>query len=134
MNTFHKLCDSKGPTITIATLKDNKFIGAFSPISWGEVENQYISNPNTFLFDSDKKYTTSESAWGPNNYAIYQYSKYGPTFGGGHDFYLSFYALNNQLFNNSWTYLNNNKGPLGVNRQTNNVYQLKDLEVFSISI
>jgi hypothetical protein len=133
VTNFHKLCDNKGPTITIAILQDGRFIGAYSPISWGEVDNQYINNANTFLFDNDKKYTTSESIWGPNNYAIYQSKNYGPTFGGGHDFLSSSYALNQQLFNNSWTYLNNNKGPLGVNKQTNNIYQLKDLEVYSIS-
>jgi len=129
--TFHQLCDNKGETITIATLEDGRFIGAYSPISWGYLNGQYISNPDTFLFDNDKKYTTSESIFGPGNYAIYQFSNYGPTFGGGFDF--STLSSQKTLTNNVFTYINNGKGPLGVNKQTYNNYQLKDLEVYSIS-
>jgi hypothetical protein len=130
---FHRLCDDKGATITIATLQDGRIIGAYSPISWGKT-NGYINNSQTFLFDSDKKYTTNESAWGRGNYAIYQLNTYGPTFGGGHDFLTlaSWSPMN--LTNNAWTYLNNGKGPLGVNRQSYNSYQLRELEVYSISV
>jgi hypothetical protein len=129
---FHKLCDNKGPTITIATLQDGRYIGAYSPISWGKVNGQYINSRSSFLFDNDNKYTTLESNWGPYNYAIYQLSSYGPTFGGGHDFLSlpSWNAMN--LTNNAWTYLNNGKGPLGVNKGSSNNYQLKNLEVYSI--
>jgi hypothetical protein len=132
-NVFHKLCDNKGATITIATLQDGRYIGAYSPINWGQVNGQYINNPDTFLFDNNNKYTTSESVWGPTNYAIYQWSNYGPTFGGGHDFLTLSPSSIQQLYNNAWTYLNNGKGPLGVNRQSYNSYQLKDLEVYSIT-
>ena len=132
-STFHKLCDNKGATITVATLQDERYIGAYSPISWGQINGQYINNPDTFLFDNNKKYTTVESVYGPTNYAIYQLSNYGPTFGGGHDFVSLSSWSPQQLTNNSFTYLNNSKGPLGVNKQTYNNYQLKDLEVYSIS-
>ena len=126
---FHKLCDNKGATITIATLQDGRYIGAYSPVSWGQVNGQYINNPDTFLFDNDKKYTTSESVWGPNNYAIYQNSSNGPTFGGGHDFQTLTSWSPQQFYNNAWTYLNNNRGPLGVGRQTYNSYQLKNIHL-----
>jgi len=132
-STFHKLCDNKGATITIATLQDGRYIGAYSPVSWGQVNGQYINNPDTFLFDSNNKYTTSESVWGPNNYAIYQNSSNGPTFGGGHDFQTLSSWSPQQFYNNTWTYIKNGKGPLGVNRERYNSYQLKDLEVYSIS-
>ena len=130
---FHQLCDNKGPTITIATLQDGRYIGAYSPISWGQANGQYINNPDTFLFDSNNKYTTSESLYGPTNYAIYQWSNYGPTFGGGHDFVSLSTWSPQQLSSYVRTYMKNGKGPLGVNRESYNSYQLKDLEVYSIS-
>jgi len=130
---FHRLCDNKGATVTIAILQDGRIIGAYSPISWGKT-NGYINNSQTFLFDSDKKYSTIESAWGRSNYAIYQTNTYGPTFGGGHDFLTLASWSPMSLGNNAWTYLNNGKGPLGVNRYSYNNYQLKELEVFSVTI
>jgi hypothetical protein len=86
-----------------------------------------------FLFDSDKKYTTIQSAWGPGNYAIYQLSSYGPTFGGGHDFITLSNWNPKSLSNNAWTFINNGKGPLGVPKNNYNSYQLKDLEVYSVT-
>ena len=132
VDVFHKLCDNKGPTITIATLEDGRYIGAYSPISWGIVNNQYIVNNEAFLFDSNNTiFTTSESDWGPDNYAIYQSSSYGPTFGGGHDFH----TFGSKIFNNTaYTFINNGKGPLGSKRQSYNNYNLKDLEVYSVNM
>jgi hypothetical protein len=132
---FHQLCDNKGPTITVATLLDGRFIGAYSPISWGRSNGQYFNNSESFLYDSDRKYTTIESVWSRGNYAIYQLNTYGPTFGGGHDF-LTMPGWGDQktLYNNAWTYINNGKGPLGVNRQSYNMYALKDLEVYSVKV
>jgi len=131
---FHQLCDNKGPTITVATLLDGRFIGAYSPISWGRANGQYFNNSESFLYDSERQYTTIESTWGRGNYAIYQLNSYGPTFGGGHDFLSlpSWTPMN--LSNNAFTYINNGKGPLGVNRNSYNNYQLKDLEVYSVTI
>jgi hypothetical protein len=130
---FHQLCDNKGETITIATLKDGRYIGAYSPVSWGKVNGEYINNSEAFLFDSEKKYTTSESVWGPNNYAIYQVSNYGPTFGGGHDFLSLSPWATQYIINNCFTFINNGKGPLGVNMRTYNAYELSDLEVHRIT-
>jgi hypothetical protein len=129
---FHQLCDNKGPTITIATLNDGRFIGAFSPISWGTVNNQYITNPDAFLFDNDAKYTTNNSLFGPNQVAIYQSNSIGPTFGGGHDFVNLVQSSPKILTNNVFTFLNNNLGPLGVSLRSNNNYELTDLEVYSV--
>jgi hypothetical protein len=130
---FHKICDNRGPTITMATLKDDRFIGAFSPISWGTVNNQYINNPEAFLFDNDAKYTTNNSLFGPNQVAIYQSELIGPTFGGGHDFLTLAQSSPKILSNNVFTFINNNTGPLGVSIRSNNNYELSDLEVYSVT-
>ena len=135
-SNFRQLGNNRGPTVTIATLSDGRFIGAYNPVSWGQgVNGQYIDNPNTFLFDSERQYTSERGAWGPGRLTIFDWNIYGPTFGGGHDF-LS--LLNSQpefLNNNVWTFMDtNNRGPLGVNRWTQNRYRLRDLEVFSVTL
>ena len=134
-SNFHQLCDNKGATITIATLTDGRFIGAYSPVSWGSVNGNYVNSPETFLFDSDRKYTSQFSAWGnTSQYAIYQNNSYGPTFGGGHDFLTLASWQPSSLSNNTWTFLTQDgRAPLGVNRYTGRNYQLKDLEVYSIT-
>jgi len=38
------------------------------------------------------------------------------------------------LNNNAWTFINNGKGPLGVNKWSYNSYALKELEVYSVTI
>jgi hypothetical protein len=127
---FHQLCDNKGPTITVALLKDGRYIGAYSPISWGITNNNYISNPDVFLYDVDDKYTAGNLFV----YAILQNSSYGPIFGGGHDFMALPFWSSQTLYTYAWSFLNNNKGPLGVPRYSSQNYQLKDLEVYGISI
>ena len=131
---FHKLCDNKGATITIATLQDGRIIGAYSPVSWGEKNGEYINNAEAFLFDNDKKYTSAEGSWGKGNYTIYQLNTYGPTFGGGHDFLTLTSWSPMSLSNNAFTFINNGKGPLGVNKQSYNTYSIKELEVFSVTV
>ena len=144
-STFHKLCDNKGPTITIATLVDGRFIGAYNPNSWENLnDGSYINNKEVFLFDSDKKYTTVNSTYGPGNNAIYQSPYYLPTFGGGHDFYISTGSARTEnntvlcsFYNNAFTFGNNGKGPLGVTGPPNysyNSYLIKDLEVYSVKV
>ena len=132
-STFRRLCDDKGPTITVATLQDGRFIGAYSTFSWHKLYTGFMNNIEAFLFDSDNKYTTAKSPWGKGAYAIYESSSYGPSFGAGHDF-LSLESANPMnLTNNAWTFTNNGKGPLGVNAFTYNNYKLKDLEVYSVT-
>ena len=134
-SNFRQLCNNRGATITIATLTDGRFIGAYNPMNWGQVNSQYVDNPNVFLFDNDRQYTSDRGAWGPGRLTIYELNTYGPTFGGGHDF-LSLANWQPEFLNNNvWTFMDtNNRGPLGVNRWTQNRYPLRDLEVFRVTL
>jgi hypothetical protein len=129
---FHRLCDNEGPTISVATLQDGRFIGAYTPLSWNINNNKWIDNKNSFLFDSNEKYTIEEFNFFP--YAIYQSSYYGPVFGMGHDFLSlpSWSPKTLQIY--PYSYLNNDKGPLGINKYNYNSFQLKDFEVFKITL
>jgi hypothetical protein len=128
-STFHNMCDNRGGTITIAYINDGRYIGAFNPNSWTS-SNNYQGNPNAFLFDStNQKYTSAYSTWGPGNYEIYSGAGYLPTFGGGHDFYISSGSQN--LQNNAYTFVNSSRqAPLGNGFQQNKNYTLIDLEVY----
>ena len=47
---FHRLCDNKGPTVTIIKVKGNgKLIGGYCPISWHS-EGRYELGDCSLLF------------------------------------------------------------------------------------
>jgi hypothetical protein len=82
---FHRYCDNKGPTLSLIQTDKNFIIGGFTPLSFYNDEGGkkvYDSSNQTFIFslNSMKKYDLID----PNiNYAIYNYSGYGPNFGNG---------------------------------------------------
>jgi len=53
-NTFHSLCDRKGPTLVVLRTVQNKVIGGYTELLWQKVDNEYgyVPDPNktTFLF------------------------------------------------------------------------------------
>ena len=56
---FHKLCDNKGPTLTLIRTTKQRIFGGFTPLSWGKAGSG-IKDPSnqTFIFSCDlnKKY------------------------------------------------------------------------------
>ena len=36
ISTFHKLCDNKGPTLTLFHVNDGNIVGIYTPLSWDE--------------------------------------------------------------------------------------------------
>jgi hypothetical protein len=77
---FHKLCDNKGPTLTIIKTTKNKVFGGFTPLNWNSNEGSIYDELNhTFLFslNSKKKYEIKEKAF----CAIKSQSDCGPIFG-----------------------------------------------------
>ena len=80
------MCDNKGPTLSLIKTTAGHTFGGYTTISWDSSGN-YKNDTQSFLFSVDKqiKYPII------NNYgnAIYCYSSYGPTFGGGHDLHVA---------------------------------------------
>jgi hypothetical protein len=83
---FHRLCDGKGPTITLVKAVNERMAAAFSGVNW----DQYglTLNPQGFLASivddpgaiggySLQKYAANENA------AVYSYPNVGPYFGNG---------------------------------------------------
>ncbi|KAL9963147.1 hypothetical protein ACROYT_G032322 [Oculina patagonica] len=108
--TFHSCCDGLGPTVTI--IRVGKYIfGGYTSLSWS-YSCGYRYDSAAFLFS-----LVNKPGWKPlkldqngNSYShsIYSCSSYGPTFGGGHDFYIESYASSNY---DSYTYLGHTYSP-----------------------
>ena len=127
---FHQRCDNKGATYTRAIINDGKVLGAYTSLSWSSSVQNYAADPTAFLYDGTNKFTSNNGGYGPNPpYSTYMNSSYMPTFGGGHDFYLS----GQSFYNNAHTFLTNDKkAPFGRQGFSNQNYTLSDLEVYAV--
>ena len=84
--TFHTRCDGKTNTITIIKNNLNCVFGGYASASWNS-SNQYINDPNAFLFSLRRNGKSSNDKFTIKNGAssLVGHSCHGPIFGGGHD-------------------------------------------------
>ena len=80
---FHSKCDGKNNTVTLVETTNGKRFGGFTDAAWDQ-SSSYKTGSNSFIFSLDDK----SIYYNKNSHNIYCKSDYGPTFGGGHDFYL----------------------------------------------
>ncbi|MBX9641612.1 MAG: TLD domain-containing protein, partial [Mycobacteriaceae bacterium] len=88
--SFHRLCDHKGPTVTIIKDSSGNVFGGYTSASWNET-GDYYSDPSAFLFTLHNPHNLPPTKYPKttnNTLAIYCASNYGPTFGAGHDIYV----------------------------------------------
>lgn len=91
---FHANCDDKGPTVTIVKSGNNIF-GGFTEMSWQSGPDRgYTSCTKAFLFSLDNPLGLEPTKMPlKDSYqqlsAMKCHSDYGPTFGNGHDLYIS---------------------------------------------
>jgi len=130
-SNFHNKCNGKGPTITFIKTSVGKRIGGFASISWASTGG-YRADPNAFIFSLDtcQKFVQYRNP----NYAINDSSGYGPTFGGGHDIYISSGCKSNSSSycncNHTYSFFNSYNM---VNSGTQNTsFQVADYEVYLI--
>ena len=139
-DVFHNKCDNKGPTIILCKNEKDNIFGGYSSISW-TTNTGYKSANGSFLFTLTNIHNTPPTKF-PNtqneNCAVYHNSGYGPTFGNGHDLYISDDYLNN---NSSNSYLCNDysypdilgKGySIFTSELNNHNFKLKEVEIFKI--
>ncbi|KAG9288949.1 hypothetical protein G9A89_019571 [Geosiphon pyriformis] len=123
---FHSRCDNKGPTFTIVKLSSNNIIvGGYNPLNWNS-NGTYQNSNSTFIFQfSDSSSQSGQIGRITTNYqyAVYNYSSYGPTFGGGHDFYIS---------GNYWYHSSVHTYPNIFSSLGNSSLQMQDYEVFKV--
>jgi hypothetical protein len=131
---FYRLCEDKGPTITIAlTTKGYKF-GGFTKLSWknpniGKNCNKYYEDNEAFIFSLNKKRKYYPKI-GDKSFAVCMWSDRGPSFGRGNDL-----TLHNNCLHNNYSY---NDCPDTYPTEKNELnggeynFTVKDYEVYSI--
>ncbi|KAJ5075209.1 pep-cterm sorting domain-containing protein [Anaeramoeba ignava] len=91
---WHKAVDGKGKTLVIIKTKDNFIFGGFTQVGFKHsTKGKYINDSSAFIFSlrNDKgdripaKFTIKQAH---QKQSIYSYLNYGPSFGGGNDFWL----------------------------------------------
>ncbi|XP_069125502.1 interferon-induced protein 44-like [Argopecten irradians] len=87
--TFHTLCNNKGPTITVLYNTNGSVYGGYTSASWHS-NNTYTTDDKAFLFRLRHNGTCQPQKFSKlpsTDSGIYGHSNYGPTFGGnnGHD-------------------------------------------------
>lgn len=86
--TFHSKVDNRGPSLVVIEFDNGRRSGGYTETSWTthSLYRGYRKSTDAFLFslDANAKYPVVGV-----DYGIYSYSSYGPTFGGGHDLYIS---------------------------------------------
>jgi len=98
-NVFHDKCNNKGVNIVLCKNDKGNIFGGYASTSWTSNNNWSYAN-GSFLFTLTNIHGTEPTQFPifqNSNYALYQHSSYGPTFGGGHDLNI----CNNYLNNNS---------------------------------
>lgn len=82
--SFHRVCDNKGETVTIITTSDGYIFGGYAAIPWGSRGGEGEDNSETsFLFSLKNPYSRPPERFrliGRYN-AIYDKEDYGPSFG-----------------------------------------------------
>ena len=137
-NIFHNKCDNKGPTICLCENEIGNIFGGYSSISWASNGNNKSAN-GSFLFTLTNIHGTEPIKFANTkgyDWAVYHNSDYGPTFGGGHDLYIS-----NNCFNNTDSYCSLGYSYPNVSGKGNSIFsgnansgnfKLKELEVFKL--
>ncbi|XP_068735669.1 uncharacterized protein [Montipora capricornis] len=99
--TFHSNCDGKGPTVTIIKVGSYIF-GGYTDVSWSS-SCGYASSSKSFIYSlyniNGFAPVKRQVKPGGQSSAIYRCSSYGPTFGNGHDIYISNNAASNRASN-----------------------------------
>lgn len=91
--SFHTICDSKGPTVTVIQSENGNIFGGYNPNPWKN-STSYDFSKDTFLFslkrDADKTPLKLEltGLYHSNTYGAYNNPNYLSTFGGGHDLHI----------------------------------------------
>jgi subtilisin-like proprotein convertase family protein len=87
--TWHAKCDNKGPTLTIAKFDNGRVMGGYAACSFGPYQSgyNYICG-GSFLFSvAPTLYRYEKNLWHSEH--TYDNTSYGPTWGSGHDWYIS---------------------------------------------
>ena len=78
---FHKMCDGKGPTLTIVRSTSKKLFGGYASKSWFSGDKYEVAS-DSFLFSLDKE--TKHDIYQNEGKALRGSNDWGPCFGGSY--------------------------------------------------
>ena len=128
---FHKICNDKGPTLTLVKTTNNKIFGGFTPLNWNNEGGCINDKSNqTFIFSLNlkKKYNMNKQ----NGYGIDCYPDYGPNFGNC-DFYLKENMKEGATYaNNNCNFLSNKNLELTGGKGDHEDFETEEFEVYKV--
>ncbi|KAK8799460.1 hypothetical protein WA158_006009 [Blastocystis sp. Blastoise] len=149
VNEFHRYCDNKGETVTLIKHISNdghiNIFGGYTNQNWeSRTSNYYKSYSKEFVFTLNNEHdippTKYEYTHSDKSLGIYCNPSYGPTFGGGHDIYISNDCHSNtNSYCNAYSFSEVNtpqKSSLFVNTNnanSSNNFTVEDYEVWGIA-
>jgi len=104
-SNFHLKCDNKGPTLSVIKSQNDYIFGGFTSISWNS-NGSYLIDSSAWIFSLvNQQKVPYQYIISNGSNSIYCNSSYGPTFGGGHDIYISDQSnSNNNSYSNPSSY------------------------------
>ncbi|CAF4634526.1 unnamed protein product, partial [Didymodactylos carnosus] len=101
--SFHRLCDGKGPTMTIIQSNSNDLFGGYTSVPWSQ-DGACHSDTTAFLFTLINPYQIQPTKFisnGSNLDHIVRHPTHGPTFSRGRDIHISSKSnVNNSSYTN----------------------------------
>jgi len=130
---FHSCCNNVGPTITIVRSTNGFLFGGYNPNAWG-ITGNYQGGGGSFIFTLSNPYGSVPTVFHfKSGNGPYDHPSYGPTWGGGHDLYISNGCNgNNSSYSN---FPNSYSDILGYGNNTftgAKNFQVAEIEVFSV--
>lgn len=104
---FHAAADAQGPTFSVIQTNLG-LVGGYNPQSWSSISNYNITTTNNlrtaFIFNLSintllPQILLNMANFDAGQYQTYNYSQYGPAFGGGHDL-----VINNNTLGSGYAY------------------------------
>ena len=133
-DVFHNKCNNKGPTISLFKNEKGYIFGGYASVDWqGPSEYAYRSAPDSFIFTLTNMYNISPTKFPNSNTSksIWDGSRYGPIFGGGHDICIGFNS-NCTNFPNSYKDVLGKGYSIFKGDNDNYNFNLKEIEVFKL--
>ena len=131
-NAFRNRCNNKGPTISLFKNENGYIFGGYASIDWVGCNN-YRSAPDSFIFTLTNMYNIPPTKF-PNSitkYSLYDYSDYGPCFGGGNDICI-YYSSNYTNLGHSYKDVSGKGYSIFKGSNDNYDFSLKEIEVFKL--
>jgi len=136
---FHRLFDGKANTVTVIKNTNGFIFGGFTSIPWKSSCGVYQADNSAFLFSlTNPSNSPLKLKVNPAQSAVLHSSSYGPTFGGGHDLYVSSLSNTNRdsyMNLHSYEFLNGKSGNEGgkfIVGGTDNKFKTVEIEVFQV--